>query len=151
MSCEICSFVQEAENPIIKTKQWAVLLASEQAYLGRCYVTLERHCGDLAQLHDLEWLELHEIVRKLESAVEKTFEPSLFNWSCLMNLAYQNDPPNPHVHWHFIPKYNHKVKFNGLIFDDPEFGDHYAREKQRSMVVSEEVKKEIIIAIKGNL
>jgi len=86
-------------------------------------------------------------IKKLETAVKKTFKPSLFNWTCLMNLAYQNNPPNPHIHWHFLPRYSHKVKFNGLIFDDLEFGNHYAREKERSRIVSEKIKNEIIEVI----
>ncbi len=147
MNCDICKFVKNADNPIIETDHWIVFLADEQAYLGRCYVTLKRHCNDLAKLNNKEWLELLEIIRKLELATKKVFKPSLFNWSCLMNLAYQNNPPNPHVHWHFQPRYNHKVKFKRLIFDDPEFGNHYAKEEERSRVVSEKVKNKIIDTI----
>lgn len=125
MSCDICKFVIESDNPIIETKYWIVLLADEQAYLGRSYVTLKRHCGDLVDLEKEEWSELLDLIRKLEAAVRSAFKPALFNWNCLMNLAYQNDPPNPHIHWHFIPRYNYKVKLNGITFNDPEFGHHY--------------------------
>lgn len=147
INCDICQFVKETDNPVIETKYWIVLLANEQAYLGRCYVTLKRHCGDLAKLKKEEWLELLSLIKKLEMALKDTFNPALFNWTCLMNLAYQNDPPNPHIHWHFMPRYNRKVKFKGITFDDPEFGHHYAREKERSKIVSEKVKNEIIVAI----
>jgi diadenosine tetraphosphate (Ap4A) HIT family hydrolase len=30
--------------------------------------------------------------------------------------------PDPHLHWHFIPRYKEKIQFEGLIFDDKYFG-----------------------------
>lgn len=151
VSCDICKFVSEADNPVMETKYWIVFAAYEQAYLGGCFVSLKRHCGDLAELEKEEWLELRGIIKKLEKAVRRAFGSALFNWTCLMNLAYQNNPPNPHVHWHFIPRYNHPVKFDGIIFDDPEFGQHYAREKERSKIISVETKRRIVNAVKKKL
>ena len=26
------------------------------------------------------------------------------------------------MHWHFIPRYNYIIEFEGLEFDDPDFG-----------------------------
>ncbi len=151
MNCEICRFVNEADNPIIETKHWITFLANEQAYLGRSFITLKRHAGDLNELKEEERTDLFDVITRLESAVRVAFEPALFNLTCLMNLAYQNDPPDPHIHWHFIPRYNHNVEFSDLVFTDPEFGNHYAREKERSMIVSGDVRKNIIAAIKKNL
>ena len=79
MNCNICEFVEEADNPVIETGHWITFLANEQAYLGRCYVTLKRHCDDIAKLNNKEWLELLEIIRKLELATKKVFKPSSFN------------------------------------------------------------------------
>jgi ribonuclease HI len=45
-----------------------------------------------------------------------------------MNHAYRNDPPNPHVHWWGVPRYNHAVVIDEWVFEDPQFGnpyDHY--------------------------
>ncbi|MGZ7068347.1 MAG: hypothetical protein ACXVHS_06610 [Methanobacterium sp.] len=39
-----------------------------------------------------------------------------------MNSTHRIDPPNPEVHWHFISRYNHKIEFEGLIFEDIDFG-----------------------------
>ena len=149
MTCDICGFVENADNSIIETKRWIVLLASDQAYLGRCYITLKRHCGDLTKIKKDEWLGFFEILKRLEKAITKAFNPDLFNLTCLMNLAYQNSPPNPHVHWHLRPRYKNKVKFNGLTFVDPEFGHHYAREHERSMEVDQSIQNEIINRIKA--
>jgi len=148
MSCDICGFVKTNKNPILETDYWVVVLADDQAYLGRCYVTLKRHCGDLAELSKEEWNDLHILISRLESSVKKAFGATLFNWTCLMNLAYQNKPYNPHVHWHFRPRYERPVEFAGLTFNDPEFGKHYAREQERSFEVSQEVQQKIIEKIK---
>jgi diadenosine tetraphosphate (Ap4A) HIT family hydrolase len=144
MSCDICNFIKTDNNPVLETKYWIVLLAEDQAYFGRCYVTLKRHCGDLVDLNDQEWSDLHKLIHKLESSVKNAFGATLFNWTCLMNMAYQNKPYDPHVHWHFRPRYDHPVNFGGLVFEDPEFGHHYAREHERSCEVSKEVQQKII-------
>jgi len=144
MSCDICGFIKSNNNPILETDYWVVLLADDQSYLGRCYITLKRHSGDLIELTKAEWNDLHKIIIKLELSVKKAFGATLFNWACLMNLAYQNNPPNPHIHWHFRPRYDHSVRFEGLTFKDPEFGNHYARGNERSLIISKKVQQKII-------
>lgn len=148
MTCDICNFVKTNNNAILETDYWIVLLADDQSYLGRCYVTLKRHCGDLADLDKEEWNDLFQLINKLESSLKKAFNATLFNWTCLMNMAYQNNPPNPHIHWHFRPRYSHSIKFEGLTFTDPEFGHHYAREHERSQKVSNEIQQNIIEEIR---
>ena len=144
MACDICGFVKTNKNPVFETSFWKVFLADDQAYLGRCYVTLKRHAGDLSKLTQDEWDDLLEVIIKLESSVKKAFGATLFNWTCLMNLAYQNNPPNPHIHWHFRPRYSHPVRFAKLTFEDPEFGQHYSREHERSLIVSKNLQQKII-------
>jgi len=34
-----------------------------------------------------------------------------------MNTDYLQNKPDHHVHWHFIPRYNHKVGFENLVFE----------------------------------
>ena len=146
MDCEICSIKDEV---ILESEYFKVILSYDQTYLGRCVIELKRHCGSLSKVTKEEWLDFTEVVKKLESALTKAFGATMFNWTCLMNNAYKNNPPNPHVHWHFRPRYNHEIKFAGLTFEDTEFGKHYSQKTKRE--VSEEVKKQIIKRIKENL
>lgn len=148
MTCDICNFIKTNDNPVMETKYWKVILADDQAYLGRCYVSLKRHAGDLTKLTKAEWNNLSKLIVKLEYSVKKVFRATLFNWTCLMNMAYKSRPYNPHVHWHFRPRYDHSVEFAGLIFKDPEFGIHYAREHERSFKVSKQIQQKIIEQIK---
>lgn len=111
---------------IFETYFWRVVLAKNQTYLGYCIVTLKRRdCGDIADLTKEELLDFHSLTKKLEMALRESFGATMFNWSCLMNLAYQNTPPNPHVHWHCRPRYEHGASFAGQDFPDKFFGQHY--------------------------
>lgn len=138
---------QKVEGLIFETPFWKVFLAdSDQTYLGRSYVTLKRHAGDLADLTDEEWQDLHKTIKKFEIALRKAFGAEMFNWTCLMNDAYQETPANPHVHWHVRPRYSKSVEFTGLTFEDKDFGHHYTRGTKR--VVPADVRKAIIEKIK---
>jgi diadenosine tetraphosphate (Ap4A) HIT family hydrolase len=111
---------------MFETAHWKVILMANQTYLGYCSVSLKRRdCGDLADLTEEELLDFLQLVKKLENALRTAFKATMFNWTCLMNVAYQEIHPTPHLHWHFRPRYGHVVKFAGLDFVDRFFGHHY--------------------------
>ena len=135
---------------IFETPFWFVKIdKKDQVYLGRSYVVLKRKCSDLADITEEELLDFHQIVKKYESAFRKAFNATMFNWTCLMNNAYQNTPPDPQVHWHVRPRYDKTVEFENEIFTDKEFGHHYARNTDR--LISEELESKIIKKIQENL
>ncbi len=135
---------------ILETTYWKVELNNyDQTNLGRSYVTAKRDVGSMSDLSQEEWLDFGEVVKKLESACTRAFGATMFNWTCLMNLAYQNDPPNPHVHWHFRPRYKSSVSFASETFEDHAFGKHYERGTERK--VSDEMATNITLAIKNHL
>jgi len=148
MKCILCK-KQNFSDFIYETKYWNIFLAWNQTYLGRCIIALKRHCEDLAELKKEEWEEFTNLVNKLENSLRKSFKATMFNWCCLMNDAYQSKKPEPHIHWHFRPRYNHNVKIAGLVFEDSEFGHHYIRKIERRIPSS--AKKIIISKIKENL
>ena len=124
----------------MKQKYWEVYLNPDQYYLGRSVVVIKRDVGDMAELNNNEWLDFAKLVRKYESVLINAFNVTMFNWSCLMNNAYQNNPPDPHVHWHIRPRYAKSVIFEKIKFEDKEFGHHYARGTDR-LVAKETFKK----------
>ncbi len=136
---------------IVETEYWFILLAPDQKNLGTCVVALKRHEGDLGRLKDGEWQEFSKIVKNLQSALEKAFNSTMFNWGCLMNLSYLNDHPDPHVHWHFIPRYKQIIEFEGIIFKDPCFGFSTMKSKQGVRKVPQNVRMKIINKIKKYL
>lgn len=148
MACEICKFKEHGPSFIFETRHWMVNLASDQAYLGRAYVNLMRHCGDLAGLEQQEWDDLHSVIKRYETLVRKTFGATLFNWGCLMNNTFQTDSPEPHVHFHVRPRYSSPVGFAGVNFRDDEFGHHYSRERHYAPDAA--VLRSIVGALRNN-
>jgi diadenosine tetraphosphate (Ap4A) HIT family hydrolase len=146
--CEYCQIPGAYGNLIYETEYWQIYLAPSQRYLGTCVVVLKRQCSNLNELKTPEWIEFTEIVHKLETTIQKAFNPTLFNWSCFMNYAYRFDPPRPEIHWHFIPRYNYKIEFEGIEFEDPDFG-YIPQPIERK--VPQNVIKKIMAKIKENL
>lgn len=124
MDCEYCKELEKYGfgDFILKTKYWIIFLAPQQSNIGTCVVALNRPEKDLAGLTKEEWLEFGDLVGKLELSMKKCFDVTMFNWGSLMNASYLEQPPDPHVHWHFIPRYDHDVIFEGILFEDPYFG-----------------------------
>ncbi len=138
------------QHKIFETEFWLVKLnADDQTYLGRSVIVLKRPCPDLADVTDQELLDFKAIVIRMEQAFRRAFNATMFNWSCLMNDAYKNDPPNPQLHWHVRPRYKNKVEFEGEVFEDIEFGNAAIREAKRS--AGEVMNLKIIEKIKSSL
>jgi len=121
MTCEYCG--KGTYGTIITDKlYWTVYLAPSQRYLGTCVIAINRTCSNLSELEDVEWKEFSGIVREMEYVLDKIFNPTLFNWSCFKNAAFRIENPEPQVHWHLIPRYKENTKFEGIEFEDPDFG-----------------------------
>ncbi len=142
-TCPICSW--SPDNPdyllVYETKFWRVVLAPNQCLVGRCVVHLKRHCGDIAETRTDEILDWLKLVTVIETALRRVFNATMFNWSCYMNLSYRENPPDPHVHWWVVPRYNHAVRVGALTFEDPTFGSPY--DHSMSLAIPTEVRQQI--------
>jgi diadenosine tetraphosphate (Ap4A) HIT family hydrolase len=134
---------------IFETDHWNIFLAEDQTYLARAVVELKRPCPTLSELTTEEFIDLHHAIKQYEAAVTTAFGATMFNWTCLMNNAYKNTPPNPQVHWHCRPRYQQTVECDGEMFHDPNFGHHYDRSLDRQ--VGEEVREQIIQILQHSL
>jgi diadenosine tetraphosphate (Ap4A) HIT family hydrolase len=144
--------MSELKTPFFETKHWFVVLADEQTYLGYCVVILKRRdCGDLALVTEEELLDFRVMVETLQNAFRKAFGATMFNWSCLMNNAYQEAEPKPHVHWHVKPRYDRPVVFAGEVFEDPNFGHHYIRLEDLGRFLDEDIREKIVARITESL
>lgn len=132
MTCLFCQMPAADEACLLlTTDHWKLYLSFDQFFLGRCIIPLKRHAGHLSDLSPAEWLELNRVITALEGAIRKAFGATHFNWSCLMNAAYQEPDPQPHVHWHVRPRYAQPVLFDGISFSDSAFGRHYKHGQER--------------------
>lgn len=149
-SCDVDLKGQNYGDIIFETPYWTIFLAPNQSNIGTCVVALKRCCRALKGLKDEEWLNFGKIVKQLEYSIETVFNPVMFNWSALMNADYLVENPDPHIHWHFIPRYKEKIQFQGFIFEDKYFG---SMEPRPIIIreVPENVRKKIIEKIRGNI
>jgi len=123
--CEVCDALATDEPRVLVTPYWRVTLASDQGYLGRAFVSANRHVGSLSDLTPDEWTNLQQVISSYESAIKSVFGAVLFNWGCLMNNAFKVADPAPHVHWHVRPRYDRPITVDGRTYTDPNFAHHY--------------------------
>ena len=147
-TCEYCQIAGGYGKLLWETSHWNVYLAPSQRYLGTCVVALKRHCRDLSQVNNDEWIDFAQVVEKLEKSLTQTFQPTLYNWSCFKNSVFRDENPNPEIHWHFIPRYQEPVNFEGISFPDPDFG-YIPLPKKREIPV--EVMEKLERKIKENI
>lgn len=132
--CSWCNLNEEDRQYLLfDSDYWFVFLADEQDYIGRSILVLKRHCGSLIELTENEWKELRYLIKQLETCLKITLGADLCNWSCLMNSFFKDSVPNPHVHIHARPRYRNSLVINGNIYNDNEFGHHYALKKKEQI------------------
>mgnify|MGYP001281113943 CR=1 FL=1 len=146
MTCEYC---ESGYGRLITEKcHWTIHLAPSQRYLGTCVIVLKRQCNNLSELRSEEWKEFNVIVQEIENALNHLFKPTLFNWSCFKNAAFRVENPKPQIHWHFIPRYKELTVFEGVKFEDLDFG-YIPQPINRE--ISEDVMETMKIKIKEQL
>ncbi len=110
---------------LFETKNWEVVFVSwEQAFPGNCIISNKNKRETLSDLNTSEWEELGKIEKELERVCKKLFKATMFNFACLMNNAYR-DNETPHVHFHFIPRYNHELVLFDKKYVDKHFGYNF--------------------------
>ena len=103
-----------------KSKYWEVVFVSWcQEFVGDCIISCNKE--SLSELTNDEWLELGKLEKELERVTKKLFGATMFNFACLMNNAYR-DKETPHVHFHFIPRYDGERIILGKKYKDRHFG-----------------------------
>ncbi|MBI2437138.1 MAG: HIT family protein [Candidatus Magasanikbacteria bacterium] len=155
--CISCTLPNNDSDLIFFTDFWKVVLHPDQSGLGSCLITARRHVGKLSELTPEEFSEFFQVITILEPTLEHTFGATLINLSCDRNWAYRTenpDPPfkngksNPHVHWHLTTRYSTSKEFEGILFEDPSFGEPIT---WRSVKLGQDLKNKIITKIQNEL
>ena len=150
-NCEICPILATHNNgkdiQIIETEKWRVVLDPNQQFLGKAFVTLLEHKTSLSDLNEADWRDFEILVKRLETALKKAFQPTRFNWSCLMNLAAMSGQET-HVHWHIHPRYDKSVTVAGETFEDTQW---YPRKEKTDHVIEKETLQIVADKIKESL
>ncbi len=79
-------------------------LYPDQAYRGRCLVTLREHYTELFQLTPAMRIAFLEDVTRIAGALHHALNPVKMNYELLGNQV-------PHMHWHLIPRFREDGQF----------------------------------------
>lgn len=136
---------------LYKSKYWEVVFVSWcQEFVGDCIISCNKE--SLSELTNDEWLELGKLEKELERVTKKLFGATMFNFACLMNNAYR-DNEKPHVHFHFVPRYNNELKIFNKVYKDRHFGYNFwkwdlSKFKRQKDIFTKEEKIKIFEMIK---
>lgn len=105
---------------LYKGKNWEVVFVKWcQEFPGDCIISCQKE--SLSELTPEDWVELGKLEKELERITKKLFDSTMYNFACLMNNAYR-DSEKPHVHFHFIPRYQGQRTILGRKYIDRHFG-----------------------------
>ena len=105
---------------LYKSENWKVVFVNWcQEFPGDCIISSDKE--SLSDLTPEDWIELGILEKELERVTKKIFNATMFNFACLMNDAYK-DNETPHVHFHFIPRYDGERIILNKKYIDRHFG-----------------------------
>ena len=155
--CISCTSPEDDPLTFAVSEFWKLVLHPDQTVPGALLLVSLRHVAKVGELDDQETLEFFALYRLIEAALEDALGASMVNLSCLRNWAYRSDSPdppwldgrpNPHVHWHVAPRYEHSITIAGDTFVDERFGEELIWRGER---VGRDVQHEIIDRLGVNL
>ena len=96
---QVCEAVfLAAEFRIAELSVSTVFLYPDQAFRGRCLLTLREHYTELFQLTPAVRTALVDDLSRIAEALFRALNPIKMNYELLGNLV-------PHIHWHVIPRF----------------------------------------------
>jgi diadenosine tetraphosphate (Ap4A) HIT family hydrolase len=115
--CALCR--PQLLTPVVReSTYWRIAINRNQNLLGKLLIALHRHEEAVAELTPAEWSELRGEVQWAVARLTEAFRPDHFNCAFLQNQ-------DRHVHLHVIPRYAASRTCGGVVFQDPEWPDHY--------------------------
>jgi diadenosine tetraphosphate (Ap4A) HIT family hydrolase len=155
--CITCTPVEHEQDVVAFSEHWKVILHPDQTVPGACLIGARRHVPKLGELTAPEQAEFFPLFGRLESSLEQQLGASMVTAECLRNWAFRADAPdppfldgrpNPHVHWHVAPRYEHAVEVAGERFDDPTFGEPLVWTRRRAEAGT---RRAVIVALRLGL
>jgi diadenosine tetraphosphate (Ap4A) HIT family hydrolase len=114
-----CTLCDPNLAPIISDSDyWLLVLNKNQNLLGKCFLVLRRHLETVTHLEQSEWIDMHQQLTKATEVLLQAFFPDHFNYAFLQNQ-------DRHIHLHIIPRYKKPRQLIDVVFDDPDYPNHY--------------------------
>ncbi len=103
------------ESLCLYRNDWAMVCLNKYPYnSGHVMVLPTRHCGDLTELNESEYLEVQRLLKKVVEVVKVEYQVSGLNIGLNMGAVAGAGMPD-HMHWHVIPRWAGDTNFFPLI------------------------------------
>lgn len=118
VGCVFCSAREKEMSleslAVYKSKYSMIVLNKFPYNSGHLLVIPQRHCGDLVQFSDDEFLDLQWTLKKAVKALQVIYEPGGINMGVNQGAAAGAGIPD-HLHYHVIPRWSGDMNFFPLI------------------------------------
>jgi ATP adenylyltransferase len=116
--CVFCLSAKKIESEktlcVFKTQYSQIVVNKFPYNSGHILVLPLRHCGDLLQLSEDEYTDLHLTLRNAIQAIKSVYQPHGLNMG--MNHGSTGGAGIPdHLHYHIVPRWNGDLNFFPLI------------------------------------
>lgn len=99
---------------VYKTEHSQIVMNKYPYNTGHVLVLPLRHVGDLLELSDAEYDDLHRTLRMAVKAVETVYNPNAFNIGLNHGTLAGAGLPD-HLHYHLVPRWSGDLNFFPLI------------------------------------
>jgi len=130
------------ENLIYEYQNWYLILREEQLTFASMVLIEKKFKDRISDLSINSFIELKKIFNDIEKKIKPEIKYQKINYLYLMMVDKE-------VHMHIIPRYNKKILFENISFQD--FGWPYPPKLDKNNTVSKKIKKKIIKLIKKRL
>ena len=157
LACLSCTQPPEDDLIIAFTDHFKVILHPNQCGLGNVIIATRRHIARISDFNASDTAEFIPLFTILEPALEAAFGAEIVNLYYQRNWAFRSenpDPPfkdgkpNPHVHFHIVPRYSKPVEFEGRTWTDATFGEPFVWGR---LSLPPEMRRSIICRIQSKL
>jgi ATP adenylyltransferase len=118
--CIFCKFPKEdkdEENLILYRGKYAFVIMNNYPYNpGHVMVAPYRHVGEIEDLKDEEWSEMHRLVSLMLKVIKNVMAPQGFNIG--INVGRVSGAGiEGHIHIHIVPRWNGDTNFMPVVAD----------------------------------
>lgn len=136
--CEARAKGPSVDSLVVYESSQAMVVLNKFPYnTGHLLVIPTRHCGELGDLTDAEYMELMELLRKTIAALQKVYACPGLNIGLNHGAVAGAGIPD-HLHWHAIPRWHGDTNFFPLIAETKVLSETLEQTYQRLRPVFEE-------------
>jgi ATP adenylyltransferase len=132
-----CVFCREAEGTVgddslvVRRAERTVALLNKFPYSsGHVMVAPLRHVGELSDLDEAEWLELHRLTTAAIAALRVVYRPDAFNVGWNLGEVAGGSIAG-HLHQHVVPRWAGDTNFMPVLADVKVLPEHLRETRER--------------------